>query len=159
MAVPPVLAMCNRPRRSSEDGDGAANAFAGAAAASLLVLRTAVPLPFSSTDASGASSGPSRQRPSSDRKTSAAALRQSGEGAGARPCDHLLFYENLSIGLPPLLRAYGHSGNVSLPHANQLLARSSAEVCPGLNVSSLDVESRVLLRKAYARDFERFGYG
>ena len=80
-------------------------------------------------------------------------------GAGARPCDHLLFYENLSIGLPPLLRAYGHSGNVSLPRANQLLSRSSAEVCPGLNVSSLDVESRALLREAYARDFERFGYG
>ena len=70
------------------------------------------------------------------------ACRRRGGGEGPRGCRSrppaagggALFYENLSIGLPPLLRAYGHSGNVFAasrePVACEVLRRS----VPGSNL-------------------------
>ena len=50
------------------------------------------------------------------------------------------------------------SVNLSARRINGALAQPAAAACPHLSVADLDEPTRALLRTAYARDFELFGY-
>ena len=85
------------------------------------------------------------------------------ERSGAQPsCEHPLRYENLSASFPALMLSLGHaefgSVNLSARRINGALAQPAAAACPHLSVADLDEPARALLRTAYARDFELFGY-